>query len=67
MGSIKLKNGYSIEVEKEKISHIGRSIYRELDEEQVVFRIVDQNGKVTKRLPIPAQCASEVAALLSIR
>lgn len=51
---IELPNGYSIRIRLERISHTGRSIYRQFDEKQVVIEIANRDGEPTKRLPIPA-------------
>jgi hypothetical protein len=59
---INLPNGYAIAIRREKISHVGRSIFREFDGEQVVLEIVDRRqDKTTKRLPIPASVTEEIA------
>jgi|HigsolmetaAR204D_1030405.scaffolds.fasta_scaffold01825_1 hypothetical protein len=59
---INLPNGYAIAIKKEKISHVGRSIYRDFDSEQIVLEIVDRRqDKTTKRLPIPASATEEIA------
>lgn len=63
--TINLPNGYKIEVNKEGISHVGRSIFRDFDNSQVVLKIIDSSGQVTKRLPIPASVVKEVAGLMS--
>ncbi len=62
---IHLPNGYAIHIKREEISHVGRSIYRDFDKEQVVLEIVDPKGKVTKRLPIPASCAHDIAEVIA--
>lgn len=64
-GKINFDNGYSIQMEKEKISHVGRSIYRGFDDKQVVLKIVDPDGRVTNRLPIPARYAAQVADFMA--
>jgi len=61
--TISLENGYAISVRREKISHEGRSIFRGIDNEQVIFEILNPEGRVTKRLPIPASVASEMRNL----
>lgn len=61
---ITLPNGYSLQMKKEKISHVGRSIYRGFSQEQVVFEIRDASGRVTKRLTIPETIRREVARFL---
>jgi len=58
--TISLGNGYAISVRKEKISHEGRSIFRDIDSEQIVLQILNPDGRVTKRLPIPASAAEEL-------
>ncbi len=60
--TISLENGYAISVRKEKISKEGRSIFRDIDSEQVVLEILNPEGRVTKRLPLPASVASDVFA-----
>lgn len=62
---IQFENGYSINLKKEKIPHIGRSIYREIDDHQFVLQICDPSGKVTKRLGIPAKHAAQVADFMT--
>jgi hypothetical protein len=62
---ISIPNGYQLRVKQESISHVGRSIYREIDSNQVVFEIVDDRGKVTKRLGIPACILPEVKEVLA--
>ncbi|MCM3593658.1 hypothetical protein M4D58_23840 [Brevibacillus borstelensis] len=62
---IGLPNGYAIALKREKISREGRSIFRSFDFEQIVMEIVDQDGRTTKRLPIPASVRDEVAEFLS--
>lgn len=63
---IGLANGYKILLRRESISKVGRSIFRDFDSEQVVIEIVDQKGKVTKRLPIPSRASHEVAEFLGV-
>ncbi|WP_232700228.1 hypothetical protein [Brevibacillus daliensis] len=65
--SVKLPNNYQINVSRERISHCGRSIFREFDETQIVLEIVDPYHKVTKRLPIPASFAKDVAELINTK
>lgn len=62
---IELENGYSIQMERERISHVGRSILRAIDDHQVVLKICDPAGRVTKRLPIPARYAAQVAQFMA--
>lgn len=62
---VPLENGYTIAVRKERISNCGRSIFREIDQEQVVLEIIDKTGKVTKRLPIPAGKSRQIASIMS--
>ncbi|MED4570985.1 hypothetical protein P9302_16095 [Brevibacillus agri] len=62
---VPLDNGYTISVRRERISTCGRSIFREIDKEQVVIEILDKTGKVTKRLPIPAGKSEEIASIIS--
>ena len=59
-----LENGYSIAIRRERISNCGRSIFREIDREQIVLEILDKAGKVTKRLPIPAAKSEQIANFL---
>lgn len=62
---VPLENGYTISVRRERISSCGRSIFREIDEEQIVLEILDKNGKVTKRLPIPAGKSEQIASIMA--
>ncbi|MGG3873213.1 hypothetical protein [Brevibacillus laterosporus] len=62
---IQLPNSYKISVKHERISHCGRSLFREFDETQIILEIVDPEQRVTKRLPIPASFAADVAALIN--
>lgn len=64
-GVLELENGYAILVRRERISTCGRSIFREIDEEQIVLEILDEKGKVTKRLPIPAKKSDQVASMMA--
>lgn len=50
---IALPNGYTIRVRMERISHTGRSIYRDFDDRQIVLEILNRDRESTKRLPIP--------------
>ncbi|MED2258294.1 hypothetical protein ABEO98_21570 [Brevibacillus parabrevis] len=59
--TVELPNGYAIAMKREKISNVGRSIFRQIADEQVVIEIVDRDGRVTKRLPIPASVSEEIA------
>jgi hypothetical protein len=59
--TVALPNGYAISMKREKISSVGRSIFRQIAEEQVVLEIVDRDGRVTKRLPIPTSVSEEIA------
>lgn len=61
---IMLPNGYTISIEEEIISKEGRSIYRDFDSVQVVFKIKNESGRVTKRLPIPRSVKNEIAEFL---
>lgn len=63
---VSLDNGYKIAIRKEKISKVRRSIFRGIDEEQIVLSIVDQNGKVTNRLGIPAKISGQIAAIINL-
>ena len=62
---VHLENGYAISIRRERISTCGRSIFREIDEEQLVFEILDESGRVTKRLPIPAKKSEQIASILA--
>lgn len=57
-------NGYALNVRKEKISHVGRSIYREFDEQQFVFETFDPTGRMTDRFRFPAKFAPKIKELL---
>jgi hypothetical protein len=53
MRGIDLPNGYFIQVKKEQVSNVGRSLFRGLEQEQVVLEMIDQRGKSVYRFPIP--------------
>ncbi|PPA80778.1 hypothetical protein C4A76_25390 [Brevibacillus laterosporus] len=63
---IYLPNGYKIVVRKERISEVGRSIFRDFDEAQIVLEIVDCDNRKTCRLPIPSHFAENVAELIKL-
>jgi hypothetical protein len=63
--SISIPNGYQLRVTHGVIPVKGRSIYRQIDENQVTFEIVDEQGRVTKRLVIPACIVQEVKEVLN--
>lgn len=65
--TIMLENNYSVQIKREKIAAVGRSIFRDIDSEQIVFEISDPSGRVTKRLGFPAGIAQQVTEFIGRR